>query len=68
MRKGQIVEINAGYRKSVLGYKYGVVSGLKFVGLGPIVEVTIPLENGMRLKAYLHSDALKPIAKEEVKL
>ena len=68
MRKGQIVEISQGYRKNVFGQKYGVISDPRLMGLSPILGVTIPLENGMRVKAYIHRDALKPVTKEEVKL
>ena len=68
MDKGQIVEISKGYRPQVFGQKYGVISDSKLLGLSPILGVTIPLENGMRVKAYIHRDALKPVTKEEVTL
>lgn len=68
MRKGQIVEIHKGYRKKVFGQKYGVISDLKLYGNKPILEITIPLENGMRIKADLDRGILKPIEENEVKL
>lgn len=68
MRKGQIVEISSNYRPNVFGQKYGVVSDPRLTGLRPILGVTIPLENGMRVKAYIPKYALKPVEKEEVTL
>lgn len=66
MSKGQIVEIDKSYRKSIFGQKYGVVS--KVVDLRPICEITVPLPNGMRVMAYVPRYALKPVKKEEVTL
>lgn len=66
MRKGQIVEINKSYRPSIFGQAYGVVS--KVCDTRPILEIIVPLENGMRVKAYVPKYALKPVEKEEVTL
>jgi hypothetical protein len=66
MLKGQIVEIDKSYRAGVFKQKYGVVSTCREDN--PVVVVTVPLENGMRVLANMPKYALKPVTEEEVKL
>ena len=67
-KKGQVVRISPEYRKKVYGHEYGIVSGVKVSGSMPIISVTLPLPNGMRLTTDIHGTALTPITLEEVRV